>query len=115
LLGFGILVYLPISYQTSKDSTDKEENKPFKVPGGEKNKRDSKQQPEEKGPPQIDPVTPFYSNFYSNPRVAAVVPLVARRGLNSSISSRTVREGNSLKPNNYLTWRMNMSQYLRGG
>ena len=38
--------------------------------------KESKQH-EEKGPPQIDPVTPFYSNFYSNPRVAAVVPLVA--------------------------------------
>jgi hypothetical protein len=40
-------------------------------------RKESKQQDEEKGPPQIDPVTPFYSNFYSNPRVVAVVPLVA--------------------------------------
>jgi hypothetical protein len=39
--------------------------------------KESKQQHEEKVPPQIDPVTPFYSNFYSNPRVVAVVPLVA--------------------------------------
>jgi hypothetical protein len=43
--------------------------------------KENKQQPEEKGPPQIDPVTPFYSNFYSSPRAAAVVPLVARKGL----------------------------------
>jgi hypothetical protein len=66
--------------------------KPVSSEWRETRNKDSKQ-PEEKGPPQIDPVTPFYSNFYSSPRAAPVVPLVAGRGLNSSIFSRTLREG----------------------